>query len=98
MFDKLNKLRGELHRARQKKAEIDAKIKTLENRLREAEEAQILLDVKQLNLSPEQLAHFLQMYATGQLPIPSTEELIALAGGPVYTDGKEDEDDEDLPF
>ena len=56
-------------------AEIEAKIKNLEQRLKEAEEAQILADVKALNLSPEQLARFLQMAAKGQLAVPSKEDV-----------------------
>ena len=56
MYEKLDKLRADLKRAREKKADIEAKIKNLEQRLKEAEESQILTDVKQLNLTPEQLA------------------------------------------
>ena len=70
MYEKLDKLRADLRRARQKKKELEAKIKNLEQRLEEAECAQILSDVKALNLTPEQLAEFLQLAAKGQLPIP----------------------------
>lgn len=73
MYEKLDKLRADLRRARQKKKELEAKIKNLEQRLEEAECAQILSDVKSLNLTPEQLAEFLQLAAKGQLPIPPKE-------------------------
>lgn len=75
MYEKLDKLRADLERAREKKSEIEAKIKNLEQRLKEAEEAQILADVKALNLSPEQLARFLQMAAKGQFAVPSKEDV-----------------------
>lgn len=74
MYEKLDKLRADLKRAREKKTEIDTKIKHLEQRLKEAEEAQILADVKQMNLSPEQLAKFLQLAVSGQLPMPGKED------------------------
>lgn len=79
MYEKLDKLRDDLKRARQKKNEIEIKIKNLEQRLKEAEEAQILADVKSLNLSPEQLAQFLKLAANGQLPMSSKEEVEKIA-------------------
>ena len=75
MYEKLDKLRADLKRAREKKADIEAKIKNLEQRLKEAEESQILTDVKQLNLTPEQLAKFLQLATSGQLPMPGKDEV-----------------------
>ena len=79
MYEKLDKLRADLERAREKKSEIEAKIKNLEQRLKEAEESQILADVKALNLSPEQLAQFLKLAANGQLAVPSKEEVEKIA-------------------
>lgn len=70
MYEKLDKLRADLTRARQKKRELEVKIKNLEQRLEEAECAQILSDVKALHLTPEQLAEFLQLAAKGNLPMP----------------------------
>lgn len=70
MYEKLDKLRADLARARQKKRELEVKIKNLEQRLEEAECAQILSDVKALHLTPEQLAEFLQLAAKGNLPMP----------------------------
>ena len=68
MYEKLDKLRAELDRAKQRRADADAKVKQLEQKLREAENSQILADVGALKLTPEQLAQFLQMAASGQLP------------------------------
>lgn len=69
MYEKLDKLRAELDRAKQRRADADAKVKQLEQKLREAENTQILADVGALKLTPEQLAQFLHMAASGQLPM-----------------------------
>lgn len=102
MYEKLDKLRADLKRVKEKKAEIEAKIKSLEMRLKEAEESQILADVKQMNLTPEQLAKFLQLATSGQLPMPGKEEFgipLNEEGGRVDTDEPEEEnDDEEYPF
>ncbi len=102
MYEKLDKLRADLKRAREKKAEIEAKIKTLEHRLKEAEETQILADVKQMNLTPEQLAKFLQLATSGQLPMPGREEVDVLldeVGNSTVTKELEEEtDEEEYPF
>lgn len=63
MYEKLDKLRAELDKARMKRAEADAKVKHLEQKLREAENSQILAEVGALKLTPEQLAEFLKMAA-----------------------------------
>ena len=69
MYEKLDKLRAELERAKQRRADADAKVKQLEQKLKEAENTQILADVGALKLTPEQLAQFLQLAASGQLPM-----------------------------
>ena len=45
MYEKLDKLRAELEKARQRRAEADAKVKQLEQRLKDAENTQILAEV-----------------------------------------------------
>ncbi len=72
MYEKLDKIRADLEKARQKRAEADNKVKQLEQRLKEAESSQILADVGAMNLSPEQLAQFLQMVSNGQLKVPGS--------------------------
>ena len=69
MYEKLDKLRAELDRAKQRRADADAKVKQLEQKLKEAENTQILADVGAMKLTPEQLAQFLQLAASGQLPM-----------------------------
>lgn len=67
MYDKLDRIREELAKARQKKEEADAKVKSLEIKLKEAEASQIVADVTSYNLSPEQLAKFLELASNGKL-------------------------------
>lgn len=70
MYEKLDKLRLELSKAREKRAEADKRVKQLEQKLREAENAQILADVGALQLTPEQVAVFLKQMAGGaQRPV-----------------------------
>lgn len=67
MYEKLDKLRGDLDRAKQRRAEADARVRALEEKLRDAENSQVIADVTALKLTPEQVAQFLQLAASGQL-------------------------------
>lgn len=73
MYERLDKLRADLERAKQKRVELDGKIRQLEAKLKEAENNQILSDVSALKLTPEQLAQFLKLAAGGQLPVSRQE-------------------------
>lgn len=53
MYEKLDKMRAELEKAKQRRADADAKVKTLEAKLKEAENNQIIADVSAMKLSPE---------------------------------------------
>ena len=67
MYAKLDKLRADLKKAVAKKEEAIARVKQIEERLREEEAAQIVNDVTSYNMSPEQLAQFLKLANSGQL-------------------------------
>ena len=97
MYEKLDKIRAELERARQRKADADAKVKQLEQKLKEAENTQILADVGALKLTPEQVAQFLQMAANGQLPIAQSNP-VAEPTMKVTTEVKDDDNDESEDF
>ncbi|MCF0129285.1 MAG: DUF4315 family protein, partial [Pseudobutyrivibrio sp.] len=58
---------AEVERLKQKIEDDRAKLRLAEQRLKEAENTQILTDVGALNLTPEQLAQFLEMVKSGQL-------------------------------
>ncbi len=68
MYEKLDKLRDEVRRAEKRKKAADERLKTAQEKLREAENLQILSDVGALNMTPEQVAQFLKMAASGKLP------------------------------
>ena len=85
MYAKLDKLREDLKKAVAKREAADAKVKQLEVKLKEEENQQIVSDVASYNLSPEQLAQFLQLansgklqaMISGQIPMPVEEQQTA---------------------
>lgn len=74
MFEKLEKLRGELAKARKKQQDAEEKVRLLEEKLKEAEHTQILQDVGEVNFTPEQLNQFLQLVKEGHFPFPKEEK------------------------
>lgn len=81
MYEKLDKIREDLKKAQAKRDAADAKVKSLEAKLREEESLMIVSEVAAYKLSPEQLAQFLQLVGSGriqdmisgQIPMPSSE-------------------------
>lgn len=62
---RLNRLREELKVVHKKRDSLDAKVKDLERRLKEAENTYIHDIVHAANLTPEQLAELIRKAATG---------------------------------
>ena len=83
MYAKLDRLRAELEKAKAKRDEAEEKVKQLELKLKKEESQQIVNDVASYNLSPEQLAQFLQMANSGKLQ----ELLSGQVSMPVVDDG-----------
>lgn len=98
MFERLDKMRAELERAKQRRADADAKVKTLEAKLKEAENNQIIADVNAMKLSPEQVAQFLKLVASGQLNVPEAVQQSTETKVTVAEDEATDEDDESEDF
>lgn len=71
-MEKLQKIDGELSKAREKLAEWQAKVKELEQKRQEEENAQIVGLVRAMNLTPSQLAAFLKV--PGTLPVLEEEK------------------------
>lgn len=95
MYEKLDKLRAEVEKWKTKLEEDKAKLKFAEQKLQEAENSQILADVSAMNLTPEQLAQFLQMVKNGQLnqgTVNSSES--KYEDGETQDEYKEDAEDE----
>ena len=66
-YDKLDRMRADIQKDRDKVTELLERIKQKEARLKEAEASQIVADVGALNMSPEQLGEFLALIQSGQL-------------------------------
>lgn len=71
MGAKLDRLGADLEKARKKRAEWDARVKDLERRYREEENSEIHEMVHAANLTPDQLAELLRMFAEDAAPKPA---------------------------
>lgn len=95
MYAKLDKLREDLKKAVAKREAADAKVKQLEAKLKEEENQQIVSDVASYNLSPEQLAQFLQLANSGRLQEMLSGQVPMPGAVNADTSGKkQDEDNE----
>lgn len=90
MYERLDKLRAEVERCKNRIEDDKAKLKQAETRLTEAEHSQILADVGALNLTPEQLSEFLKLATSGKLAASS-----AYNGRSVGADYEKDNNDDD---
>lgn len=72
MSAKLERIGADLEKARKKRTEWEAKVKDLERRYREEENAEIHDMVHAANLNPEQLSELLRMFAADMVPKPET--------------------------
>ena len=63
MSEKLDKLRADLARARERRIQLNNRIELLERRIAEAEKVAVAELVRVANLTPEQLAALLQRTA-----------------------------------
>lgn len=63
MSEKLDKLRADLARARERRIQLNNRIELLERRVAEAEKVEVAEMVRVANLTPEQLAALLQQNA-----------------------------------
>ncbi|MCF0127349.1 MAG: DUF4315 family protein [Pseudobutyrivibrio sp.] len=68
MFERLDKYRDELERAKKRRDELDLRIKELERKCKEEENSQIHGMVHAMNLTPEQLQKLLEQVAANGLP------------------------------
>ncbi len=59
MFERLDKIRAELAKAREKRDAADKKVKELEAKLKEAEASEVVDMVSKIGMTPEQLKKFL---------------------------------------
>lgn len=70
MSARLDKLGADLAKARAKRDEWDARAKELERKYKEVENTEIHEMVHAANLTPDQLAELLRMFASDMVPKP----------------------------
>ena len=83
MFEKLERLKSELQRNRERRAELDEKIRDLERRITEEEKTSVHDIMKAANLSPIELARLISFSKTHTPMSKPIEEIT-----------KKDDDDE----
>lgn len=66
-YDKLDRMRVDIQKDRDKVDKLLEQIKQKEMKLKEAEANQIVADVDEMNMSPEQLGEFLELIRSGKL-------------------------------
>ncbi len=77
-YEKLEKLRAEIKRDKEKIAKLQKGVRAKEAKLKEAEANQIVQDVQELNLTPEELGDILRFVRSdqfkGMMPGPNDFE------------------------
>ena len=87
MSEKLEKMRADLAKAKERRIQLNNRIELLERRIAEAEKVEVAEMVRTANVTPEQLAMLLKQ-AANVAPNPA-----ALAAAGVTFDNKEDMDE-----
>ena len=87
MSEKLEKMRADLAKAKERRIHLNNRIELLERRIAEAEKVEVAEMVRTANVTPEQLAMLLKQ-AANAAPNPA-----ALAAAGATFDNKEDMDE-----
>ena len=87
----VEKIRNDILRTKEKIAEQQKRLRSLEAQLAEEENLEIVRMVKAVKMDNKELTAFLKAYASGRITLP--EDMMAEAGG-VETGETEDFDDE----
>lgn len=95
-YDKLDRMRADIQKDKDKVTELLERIKQKEARLKEAENSQIVADVGALNMTPEQLGEFLALIKSGKLDaVMNGGSITPTASGYSATSSIADDNDED---
>jgi len=95
-YDKLDRMRADIQKDRDKVTELLERIKIKEAKLKEAEASQIVADVSALNMTPEQLGEFLALIQSGKLnSVMSGAAPASGTVGSAYTSTSETDEDSD---
>ena len=83
MSEKLEKLRADLDKAKDRRIQLNNRIKLLERRIAEAEKVEVSEMVRSANLTPEQLAALLRQAAD----LPPNPALLEAVGATFEKEG-----------
>ena len=75
MLERLEKYKSELEKAKEKRAEWDAKVKTLERKVSEEEKTAIHEMVKAADITPEELSKLIA-FSKNNIPGKSSEKIL----------------------
>ncbi len=99
MFEKLDRIRAEEERMKQRVEEDTKKLEKITKKRQEAERDQIMLNVNELNLTPEKLKMLLDMVANGAVDLGALSEKGKKEGENEKKTKEEEQDEmEDLSF
>jgi len=93
MYERLERLREELKKATKRRDEADAKVKSVSEKLKNAENDQILAEIGTMKLTPEQVAEILAKARAGQLG--QETELTVQTSTPPSVDEMDSDDGEE---
>jgi len=91
-YEKLERMRADIQRDRNKVARMLEQIKAKEAKLKEAESLRIVADVEEVKMSPEELGAFLELIRSGKL------DGVLQGRIPIGVTAKGTEKDEDTEF
>lgn len=92
-YEKLDKMRADIEKTKNRIEKMQAELKIREGKLKDAEAEQMLSDIYELSLTPEQLGEFLQKIKAEKFVQNSTARSYAVRN--VNSEKKESEGTED---
>ena len=94
-YDKLERMRADIKKDKEKVARMLDNIKIKQAKLREAEAERIVADVEGMKMSPEELGAFLELIKAGKVPSPKKDakiDTLEIQDDYIFEKGDEDEE------
>ncbi len=92
-YEKLERMRTDLARDKEKLLKLQEQVKIKEIKLKEAEATRIVADVNELNLTPEQLGEFLMLIQSGKIDMLNSDATIYR---PAVSEPEPEEEEEEV--
>lgn len=93
-YEKLDKMRADIEKLKDRINKMQADLKIKEGKLKDAEAEQMLSDIHELSLTPEQLAEFLHKYKADAYKLQTSTRVQAVMEAIKDDDMEESEDEE----